>query len=614
MVGGGLVQESDSGQPRSKHAIENTLGDTLGRFLVDEGHSAVRWATSAQRVLFLVVAVVAVLAACGGDVGGGDDGGDAGGREGGHGSFLFILIPARCDHSAPCARAAQGARSMADAQTLAVMRASATKSLREWSRIRPELDPMNESHINAYCLVRQTKKRVHMEQVISVIMSEKAKFSKGTKIYTKFHMITNEDALTYASVIKNKTHSEEEMRKRFDVPSELDFSTFVLVDYSVPASKLGTFTETIEFFRRTDRSMTLSCDAHYSVPCGGSASSVKTARLSPTLALQDAPSEPETKRRDETAEQAVDAGGSQCEATSAGGKPDTPSKKQRVLRELHSNSDPDGADQDTEDDKQASVLQELINRIKQAAKAGLFVSSDASRSDTVLFWSRQTVESLQTTAGGKTEFIKKNFPQFLAKVLMENPVYKHLGDFATIFQNLSVLGCPMTRLVSAVMAVANANPDEGGVFDMGKDTDLKLRLRFFDSVLYKDFQEQRIARFLTAAKAALERSNRDQLLQALESVVDSSDESVKKQVGWARTLFSTTLSERERLMFALTDEGALNFALAWPPLQGDPNWESISALVAPCDQWPSSVNAVAFISLVGDIVACKAKKLIKTQS
>ena len=69
-----------------------------------------RWATSAQRVLFVVVAVVAVLAACGGDVGGGDDGGDAGGREGGHGSFLLILTPARCDHSAPCARAAHGGR------------------------------------------------------------------------------------------------------------------------------------------------------------------------------------------------------------------------------------------------------------------------------------------------------------------------------------------------------------------------------------------------------------------------------------------------------------------------------------------------------------------------
>ena len=146
--------------------------------------------------IVVVLAVALVLAACGGDVGGGDDGGDAGGREGGHGSFVCILIPARCDHSAPCARAAQGARSMADAQTLAVMRASATKSLREWSRIKPELDPMHESHINAYCLVRQSKKRVHMEQALAVIVSEKAKFSKGIKIYTKFHMITNEDALT----------------------------------------------------------------------------------------------------------------------------------------------------------------------------------------------------------------------------------------------------------------------------------------------------------------------------------------------------------------------------------------------------------------------------------
>ena len=54
-----------------------------------------------------------------------------------------------------------------------------------------------------------------MDQVLAVINSEKAKFSKGIKIYTKFHMITNEDAVMYASVIKNKTHKEEELRKRY---------------------------------------------------------------------------------------------------------------------------------------------------------------------------------------------------------------------------------------------------------------------------------------------------------------------------------------------------------------------------------------------------------------
>jgi hypothetical protein len=64
-------------------------------------------------------------------------------------------------------------------------------------------------------------------------------------------------------------------------------------------------------------------------------------------------------------------------------------------------------------------------------------------------------------------------------------------------------------------------------------------------------------------------------------------------------------------MFALSDEGALNFALTWPQLKGDPNWESISALSAPCARWPDSVIAVAFIALVNDIVTCKTKKLIK---
>jgi hypothetical protein len=154
--------------------------------------------------------------------------------------------------------------------------------------------------------------------------------------------------------------------------------------------------------------------------------------LDTTLALQDVPSEQEAKREDEPAKpdpakQAKGAGGGQHDEPSGHGQTDTPSKKQRVLRELH--SDPDGTDQDRDDDKQAIVHQELVNRIKQAAKAGLFVSSDASRSDTVLFWSRQTVESRQTTAGGETEFIKKSSPQFLAKVLMENPVCKHLGAF-----------------------------------------------------------------------------------------------------------------------------------------------------------------------------------------
>ena len=175
-----------------------------------------------------------------------------------------------------------------------------------------------------------------------------------------------------------------------------------------------------------------------------------------------------------------------------------------------------------------------------------------------------------------------NFPQFLAKILMENPVYTHLESFTKIFNDVAVLGCPTTSLINAVLAVAKTNADAGCDLDLGTDCDLKLRLRFFDSVLYKDFQEQRVGGLLKAAKLALERPKRDQLLEALDSVKDnSSDENVKKQVCWARTLFSTTLSERERLMFALPDEGALNFALAWPQLKGDPNWESISALSAP---------------------------------
>jgi hypothetical protein len=312
-------------------------------------------------------------------------------------------------------------------------------------------------------------------------------------------MITNDDALTYATVIKNKTHFEEEMRTRYDVPSELDFTTFVLVDYSVLAPKLGACLETIEFFRRTEKSMTLYTDAASSAPCAGLSRCAGTPRLDATVALQDAHSLEEAKREDEPAKhepatQAKGAGGGQHDETSGHGKTDSPSKKQRVLREL----------------------QELVNRIKQAAKAGLFVSSDAARSDTVLFWCKQTVQTLQTTtAGGKTEFFKTNFPQFLAKILMENPVHKHLEQFTTIFNDLSVLGCPSSTLVNAVMALANSNAHAGGDLDLGTDCDLKLRVRLFESVLYKDFQEQRVEGLLTAAKGALERPKKGSVARRL---------------------------------------------------------------------------------------------------
>jgi hypothetical protein len=169
-----------------------------------------------------------------------------------------------------------------------------------------------------------------MDQVLAVINSEKAKFSEGIKIYTKFHMITNEDAVISASVIKNKTHKEEEMRKRYEVPNELDFSTFVLVDYSVPASKLGTFTETIEFFRSSEKSMTLHSDAASSAPCVGASRCVGQSSLDTTLALQDVPSEQEAKREDEPAKpdpakQAKGAGGGQHDEPFGHGQSDTPS-------------------------------------------------------------------------------------------------------------------------------------------------------------------------------------------------------------------------------------------------------------------------------------------------
>ena len=168
--------------------------------------------------------------------------------------------------------------------------------------------------------------------------------------------------------------------------------------------------------------MALHSDAASSAPCVGASWCVGQSSLDTTLALQDVPNEQEAKREDEPAKpdpakQAKGAGGGQHDEPSGHGQTDTPCKKQRVLRELHSDSD--GTDQETDDDKQAAVLQELVNRIKQAAKAGLFVSSDAARSDTVLAFLVQAdcSESADDDGWRKDRVYQEELPAILGQDL-----------------------------------------------------------------------------------------------------------------------------------------------------------------------------------------------------
>jgi hypothetical protein len=113
--------------------------------------------------------------------------------------------------------------------------------------------------------------------------------------------------------------------------------------------------------------------------------------------------------------------------------------------------------------------------------------------------------------------------------------------------------------------------DSQQALTIGDDTTLKVRLKFFKSELYRDFQSARVMEWLTSAAAAQDDSKRSQLIRSLAEAGDLVDDAaLKRKVNWARTLFSAAFSAQEKLTLALGDTEALAYAQNWEPSTLDP--------------------------------------------
>ena len=458
-----------------------------------------------------------------------------------------------------------------------VARASALKALRAWKAQDDRIDPNNETHVSAYCLARQRSARPRLEQVLAIAATETNDLNRGTKISARFSMVPRSSFVGgVPEKLKDLVVSEDALRQRYNVPAEVDLENYLVFKRSAPLAKLGQVEE-IEFFR--------SCTSRIrdSAQSAGGPPASKDAAGSST----DPP-----KRRGEEDNTAPSVG------TQGGDQP--ASKKARVLRAV--GSEPEGAPVDDEE-RQATVLGELIARVKAAVKRGTFYSPDASRPDTVHFWCQQVVESMESTRGGKAEFIKKQFPAFLMKTLLENRVYSDLKHFLKTFESLKSLNCPIPTIFTALNSMAKHELSKETQLEIDKSSDLNTRLKFFDSVLYRDFQRARVLAIMTSAQSAGEAGDRDKYLEMLAHTRDQlDDKDVQAEVDMCRALFSTALSAGDRLVYALKNPTALAYAAKWTKLEGDPDWSALAVFATAQTRWPSSVTADLFEKMTTYIV------------
>ena len=118
----------------------------------------------------------------------------------------------------------------------------------------------------------------------------------------------------------------------------------------------------------------------------------------------------------------------------------------------------------------------------------------------------------------------KAFPNYLWKTLCSGRCFRVLKHFVPLFTLLEEIGCP--RPLACLAAFAETDPASLESPDL-KDFasgDLGMRLRFFDSALYKDFTLLRAAAILQAARNAVDSEARLQHLRSLQAAAENLDE------------------------------------------------------------------------------------------
>jgi len=398
-------------------------------------------------------------------------------------------------------------------------------NLRRWSD--SGIDPRNPDHVKAYLLCRQVNERPRVEHVLAAIESLKLKHSTATELSQDFFLVPKDNVDPAAPFLKKWLRTEKDLRARFEVPAESDFANVLIVDAGCSRERLGPDTTRMNFHQKFSKTFSLPSAVRTAVspdPADGSLASASAPESAFTL---------------ESAAEAPDGGVSAGSASSAGpassqvllartssvlspSAEPTATKKQRVLKMMQSDEHMGS------EEVEATTVEQLVQRVKQAARANKIYQPASVGATSVHFWAAQVVGSLRAVAGvppadpsmpgsnpiiGPTRDISagpkshsmlaNHFPGFLLKILYAAKCWKDLKHFVPTLRDLKILGAPVPCDIEALQKFAEADPIAQEIYpDNFAAEDLTARVRFFASPLYKDFVESRATALLKAAQTA----------------------------------------------------------------------------------------------------------------
>ena len=211
----------------------------------------------------------------------------------------------------------------------------------------------------------------------------------------------------------------------------------------------------------------------------------------------------------------------------------------------------------------------------------------------------------------------KAFPNYLWKTLCSGRCFRVLKHFVPLFTLLEELGCP--RPLGGLEAFAETDPASLESPDL-KDFasgDLGMRLRFFESVLYKDFTLLRAAAILQAARDAVDSEARLHNLRTLRAAVANLDEEggeFHKFSDWGLSLFQS--EGRLAIAFALGDSAVerVQFANTFKHFEHDLDWLAFLLLVDTQHKPAAAITLERFFDVVVAVDDAGQRKAISNPS
>ena len=280
-----------------------------------------------------------------------------------------------------------------------------------------------------------------------------------------------------------------------------------------------------------------------------------------------------------------------------------------------------------DEEAEATTLESLLNKVKEAVKAKLFWSADPVAANTVHFWASQVAGALkdaqcseadqqqeqppqQEQPKSRASLVKSHFPTFLLKILYSNRCYVDLKHFVPVFKQLVDLGCGAPCNLTALENFAGASvitksQEAASAFT---DGDLDARVKFFGSALYADYLDIRARGLLSMAKATKDAAERDEVLKALATVTIA-DEALQRGATWACTLFGKDVSAETKVSFAFEQDTLerLRFTRSFEAHPKDVRWSDLCFFAAPEDI-PSDLPMQSFLDAADLVIAAGCRK------